>query len=155
MSYKSNFGDMSRGVANSVSAARSAARSKMQNIGLGLTTSLSSMFDGGFVGMSAEGILELKNYLTSYCNEIEDIIQGFDQTGDITSALKGDVQDAAYDYIAAIKDLLAAYVSTLKVGIAEADEAYNNFVAAGKSISSSVTDSASEIRSNASSVRLD
>ena len=105
--------------------------------------------------MSESGMAELKTQLQNYCSEIQAQIDQFDQTGDITGALKGEVQNAAYDFIAAIKTLLQAYVSTMKQEIAEADEAYQNFISAGQSISSDVQSAASDIRSNASNISLD
>lgn len=155
MSIKSTVGNITHNVQDTLSSVLNTATTQIENIIGSTTTSLSNIWSGGFTGMSEGGMEELKTALINYCEEIQGLIDGFDQTGDITSALKGDVQTAAYDFVAAIKELLQAYVSTMKQEISEADEAYQNFMASGKSISQDVQSAASDIRSNASSIRLD
>lgn len=152
---QSAVGSMVYGVQDVLSSTLSSARVHLDNIIGTVTTGLSHVYDGGFTGMSESGLEELKIYLNNYCNEVQQLIDGFDQTGDITSALKGEVQTAAYDYIAAIKKLLQAYVSTMRQEIAEIDEAYRNFVTANQSISQNVTSAAEEIRSQATGIQLD
>lgn len=155
MSIRSTIGNITRNVQDTLSTTLTTAKTQIENIVGSTTTSLSNIWSGGFTGMSETGIAELKTQLTNYCQEIQDIIEGFDQTGDITSALKGEVQTSAYDFIAAIKTLLEAYVSTMKQEIEEADEAYQNFLTSSQSIAQDVNDAASDIRSNASSISLD
>lgn len=155
MSIKSTIGNFSHSVQDTISSTLTTAKTQIENIVGSTTTGLSNIWNGGFTGMSESGMSELKTQLEAYCREVQDLINGFDQTGDITSALKGDVQTAAYDFIAAVKDLLQAYVSTMKQEIREADEAYQNFLKSSQSISQDVSDAASDIRSNASSISLD
>lgn len=155
MSIRSTIGNFSHSVQDTISSTLAAAKTQIENIVGSTTTGLSNIWNGGFTGMSESGMAELKTQLEAYCKEVQDLIDSFDQTGDITSALKGDVQTAAYDFIAAVKSLLQAYVSTMKQEISEADEAYQNFVKSGQSISQDVSDAASDIRSNASSISLD
>lgn len=154
-SIKSTIGNIAHNVQDTLSSVLTSAKTQIENIVGGTTTALSNIWSGGFTGMSETGMTELKNQLTKYCEEVQGVIDSFDQSGDITSALKGEVQEAAYDFIAAIKTLLQAYVSTMKQEIAEADEAYQNFIASGQSISQDVQSSASDIRSNASNISLD
>lgn len=155
MSIRSTVGNIAHNVQDRLSSILTTGKTQIENIVGSVTTSLSNIWSGGFTGMSESGMTELKTQLTNYCQEVQDLIDGFDQTGDITSALKGDVQTAAYDFIDAIKKLLQAYVSTMKQEIAEADEAYQNFVSSGQSIAQDVQAAASDIRSNASSISLD
>lgn len=155
MSIRSTVGNITHSVQDTLSSVLTTAKTQIENIVGTTTTSLTNIWSGGFTGMSESGMAELKTQLTNYCQEIQELIESFDQTGDITVALKGDVQTAAYDFIAAIKTLLQAYVSTMKQEIAEADEAYRNFLASGQSIAQDVSDAASDIRSNASNISLD
>lgn len=155
MSIRSTVGNFTHSVQDNISSLLATAKTQVENIVGSTTTSLTNIWSGGFTGMSESGMAELKTQLSNYCQEIQDLIESFDQTGDITMALKGDVQTAAYDFIAAIKTLLQAYVSTMRQEIEEADEAYRNFMASGQSISQDVSDAASDIRSNANSIRLD
>lgn len=71
------------------------------------------------------------------------------------SSFKRWITNCCCRFIAAIKELLTAYVSTMKQEIEEADEAYQNFMQSGQSVAQDVNSAASEIRSNASSIRLD
>lgn len=152
---RSSIGNIGHNVMDSLSSVLTTSKTQIENIVGGATTSLSNVWSGGFTGMSETGVAELKTQLTTYCENIQALIDGFDQTGDITSALKGEVQNAAYDFIAAIKTLLQAYVSTMKQEIDEVEEAYQNFVNSGRSIAQDVQAAASDIRSNASSISLD
>ena len=137
MSIRSTVGNMNHSFKDTISSTLSSVKTRLENIVGSTSTALSNIWEGGFTGMSEAGMTELKSSLTTYCQDIEDLISGFDQSGDITSAL------------------LQAYVSTMKQEIAEADQAYQNFLKSGTSISQDVTGSASEIRSNASEIRLD
>lgn len=155
MSIRSTVGNLTHSVQDTLSTALNTAKTQLENIVGSTTTTLSNVWSGGFVGMSEAGFEDLKTQLTNYCQDIQDIITGFDEKGNIEVALKGELQTAAADFIAAIKELLTAYVSTMKQEIEEADEAYQNFMQSGQSVAQDVNSAASEIRSNASSIRLD
>lgn len=155
MSIKSTIGNITHSVGDNLSSVLNTARTQIENIVGTATTTLSNVWSGGFTGMSESGISELKTQLSNYCEEVQGLIDSFDQTGDITSALKGEVQTAAYDFIAAIKTLLQAYVSTMRQEIDEVEEAYQNFMKSGQSIATDVQSAASDIRSNANSISLD
>lgn len=155
MNVRSTIGNIMHNVQNNLASSLIASKIQNENIVGSTITSLSNLWSGGFTGMSESGIAELRTQLANYCEEVQAIIEGFDQTGDITAALKGDVQTAAYDFIAAIKTLLQAYVSTMKQEIQEVDEAYQNFIISGQSIAQDVNEAASDIRSNANSISLD
>lgn len=154
-SIRSTIGNFEHLVHDTISSVLASARTQIQNLVGTATSRLSNIWSGGFTGMSEQGMADLKAQLSSYCQDVQDLIDSFDQTGDITSALRGEVQTAAYDFIAAIKSLLQAYVSTMRQEIDEADEAYRNFASSDKSISQDVESSASDIRSNANNIRLD
>ncbi len=155
MSVRSAVGNLTHTIQDNLAIILNIKRTEIENIVGSATTSLSNIWSGGFTGMSETGIAELKTQLINYCQDIQDIISDFDQTGDITSALKGEVQNAAYEFIAAIKVLLQAYVSQMKKGIAEADEAYQNFVKAAQSISQDVESAAQDIRSQARDINIE
>lgn len=155
MSIKSTIGGFIRDVQDNLSSILVTAKTQIEGIVGGIGASLSDIWSGGFTGMSEAGIAELKVQIGKYISDVQALIDGFDQTGDITSALKGDTQTAAYDFIAAIKKLLQAYVSTMKQELAEVDEAYTNFMASSQSIAQDVNEAASDIRSNASQISLD
>lgn len=113
------------------------------------------LWNGGFAGINEEGINTLNSNLDGYCQEIQDIINGFDETGDITSALKGRIQEAAQEFIKAIKDLLTAYVSTIKKEQDEALDAYRRYSEQTEELSTKVEADADDIRAQAQQIRLD
>ena len=152
---QSTIGNITRGVEAFSSGKLTNLGTQIESIVGNATASLSNIWAGGFTGMSESGIIELKDALTKYCDEIQAKIDSFDQSGDITSAFKGKSQTAVYDFISAIKSLLQAYVSTMRVEIDEAEEAYKNFANSDQSIAQNVQSAADEIRSNANSIRLD
>ena len=104
-SIRSTVGNIAHNVQDTINSVLTTAKTQIENIVGGAQTQLTNIWSGGFTGMSETGINELKTQLTNYCNEVQDLIDSFDQTGDITSALKGDVQTAAYEFIDAIKKL--------------------------------------------------
>lgn len=155
MSIRSTLGNITHNAEDFISNIFNGARTALENIVGNVSTSLSNIWSGGFVGMSESGIDELCSQIENYCQSIEAQIAQFDEKGNIENALKGDVQVAAADFIAAVKQLLQAYVSTMRQEIAESHEAYTNFVNSGKSIAQDVESAASDIRSNADSIKLD
>ena len=152
---RSAVGNIGHNIMDNLSSVLTTAKTQIENIIGGATTSLTNVWDGGFVGMSASGKDELKNNLENYCNRIQAIIDGFNHEGDISSAFKGDIEVAAKDFVAAIKELLQAYVSTMRQEISELEDAYNSFIAASSGVAQDVHDAAQDIRSNADSIRLD
>lgn len=155
MSVRSTVGNITHSVDDVVSNALSGARTALENIVGNVSTSLSNIWSGGFVGMSESGMQELCAQIENYCQSIEDSISQFDEKGNIENALKGDVQVAAVDFIAAVKELLQEYVGTMRQEINESEEAYDNFIQSGKSISQDVETAANDIRGTADSISLD
>lgn len=155
MSIQSTVGNIQHSVGDTVSTVVSQGKSRLASIVNSTTTGFKGIWSGGFAGMSDTGIKELENQLNKFCNEIDDLISSFDQEGDITQALKGDPQTAAYDFIDAVKKLLVAYVSRMKIEIDEMDKAYDSFKAASKSIAKDVKAAADGIRANAAAIKID
>lgn len=155
MSIKSTVGNIQHDIGDTASTILTQGKSMLANIVNSTTTGFKSVWSGGFTGMSHDGFLELANQLNKFCDEIDDLISGFDQEGDITQALKGDPQTAAYNFIDVVKQLLVAYVSQMRRELGDMEKAYNSFIASGQSIAKDVNDAANEIKSNAEKIRLD
>lgn len=130
-------------------------KTKLESVVGTTTTRFTNLWDGGFAGISEQGIEELKNELKNFCSAIEDQIASFDEEGEIANAYKGVIADAARDFIRAIEEILKAYVSTMKVNISEADLAFKNYKAGSQAISQNVIADAADIRKEAQSIRLD
>lgn len=155
MSVQSTISTFTYSVEDKISASLRTAKTAMTTAVGTITTKAGSLFNGGFVGMSDSGFESLKNAIKKYCSDLQTTINGYNTDADITGALKGDTQVAAQEFIEAVKDLLDAYISTIKQEIDEATEAYNNFKASSASIKTNVTSDAQQIRSDAKKISLD
>lgn len=155
MSIRSTVGSITHNLGNDINSAISTGRTLMENIVGSTSTQLSNIWGGGFTGMNHDEIGNLRDHLWFYASEVEELINSFNEEGDISISLKGDAQIAAIEFIKAVKQMLQAYVSTLKQEISEIDEAYQNFLTANSSVASDVQSAADEIRQNAQQIRLD
>lgn len=155
MSIQSALGNIVSNVKNDLQTLLSGAKSKLQGIVGTISTSLSNIWDGGFAGINENELDTLKDALNNYCNNIDDIINGFDQTTNLDVAYKGAINEAANDFVDAVKEILTAYVSTMRRNIAEADTAFANYKQAAQSIAQDVKSDAADIRSEAQKIRLD
>lgn len=118
------------------------------------SASLSHVWNGGFAGIDAARFDDLKVAMNSYVNSVQESINEFSELGAMTRAYKG-MDNAIIDYISSIKNLLNAYVSTLKRDIVEADMAFQNYQAAAKSIAMGISNDAQMIRSQAGQIKID
>lgn len=155
MSVQSVLGNLKHEFDDRVNDALTGGKAFFDNLVGTTSASMGNMWSGGFVGMSESGMEQLKQAIETYCKEIEAIIDEFNEEGDIDNALKGEVNTAARDFIRAVKQLLQAYVSTMRQGKDEANEAWNNWKQASQDISQNVTSDAEQIRSNAKQIRID
>lgn len=155
MSLQSFVGDALRGAQNTLSDVFSSAKGTLENIVGSTSTALTNVWSGGFAGISETGIVDLKNALNNYINNIEATIASFDEAGNIENALKGNIQTAAQDFIAAIKQLLQAWVTQMRVNLADLDSAYKNYTEAAADLSTQTSSNADSIRSQAQEIRLD
>lgn len=131
------------------------AKGTLENIVGSVGTKLSNLWDGGFAGIDENNFESLKQAIVQYCDEVDAIIDGFNQQGHLEVAYKGAIQDAANDFVVAVKEILVAYVSTMRRNIAEADTAFQNYRQAAQSIAQDVQADAANIRSEAQKVKLD
>ncbi len=155
MSLQSVTGNFIHDTSDSISTIITGARSTFDGIVGTATAGLSSLWSGGFVGMSEAGIEELKNAINTYCNDVQSIIDGFNEEGDIDGAFKGETNVAAREFIRAVKALLNAYVSTMRKFKDEANEAWTNWKQSSQDISTQVQANADDIRSQASGINID
>lgn len=88
--------------------------SKLEAIIGGATAKYSTLWDGGFVGIDTANYTVLIDAINNYIASLNSIIESFNTEANITGALKGEAQAAAIEYVAAIKKLLEAYVSSYK-----------------------------------------
>lgn len=113
--------------------------------------------DNNFVGISKDGIKTLSDNLKSYVDELQGIIDGYNENAKLNLALAegSKAATAASNFIKDIKVLLQAYISTIKVYADTAEKAYENWGKSDTSIGSDVDTSGSDIRQAAENLELD
>lgn len=143
--------------ANDVQSNLTSGKIAIENILGTLKTGLSNIFDGGFAGLDEKNYNILQSAIEKYVSDAQNIVAEFnpDNNGaDI--AYKGDVKVAVDDFLAAIKLILQAYVSTMKIEIAESKTAFEEWHRQTRDdVAKKVTQNASEIEKNAEKIKLD
>lgn len=155
MSLKTFTENLGNGIANRVNQAVTHAKSAIGNIIGTAKASFTSIWDGGFAGISEQGIEELKNALKQYCAAIEDHIASFNTAVPTEGAFAGPIRDASVDYLESIKDLLKAYVSTMKVNLDDLDAAFAAYMKQSNELAANIRSDAESIRSQAAQIKLD
>lgn len=157
MSLQTTIGNISAGAENIGQAGLAWASGRLESALGTIKTGLGSIWDGGFIGISEERLnSELIPEIQKYCEKIESTINQFNAEADVTAAFAGaDVQGPVSEFIGAVKEILAAYVSTMRQEIAAAQGAYQQYQSGARAVASNVAASAQEIRGAASGIRLD
>ena len=155
MSIQSAVGNIISNTKNDITSIITGAKGALENIVGSVGTKLSNLWDGGFAGIDENSFGTLKQAIMDYCKEVDEIINGFNQEGHLEVAYKGAIQDSANDFVVAVKEILVAYVSTMRRNIAEAVTAFQNYRQAAQSIAQDVQADAANIRSEAQKVKLD
>ena len=114
-------------------------------------------FDQNFVGISKEGIDDLSKNLKDYVNQLQSIMDGYNENANLNKALAEDSKAAlaASNFIKDIKTLLQAYISTIKVYAETAEKAYANWGKSDESIGTDVDSNSTDIRQAAENLQLD
>ncbi len=155
MSLQSLVGNVTSKVGNTVQDVVGQAKAHITNIFGTVKTGFSNIWGGGFAGIDENGLETLKGSIDTYCQGIEDTIKGFNEDANIEQAYKGVVGDAVRAYCEGVKELLAAYVSTMRTEKEDANTAFQNWKAAASQLASDITADADQIRSQANEIRVD
>lgn len=155
MSIQSAVGNITSNVTNDLQSLLITAKTNIQNIVGSVSTGLSAIWSGGFAGIDENNFEILKNALIKYCDDLDEHINGFNQEGRLQIAYKGAIQEAANEFVIAVKDILTAYVSTMRRNIAEADTAFQNYKQAAQSIAQDIRSDAQAVRDEASKIRIE
>lgn len=117
--------------------------SSLNNSGAGI----GSLYNGGVVGMSGD-MSPLTNEIKRYVEDLNDTVNRFNATADISTALKGQAAVAAKEYMASIGELIKSYCSY-----------YGNFINIAKSAQNQLAEGDSQnaraIREREESIRSD
>ena len=115
-----------------------------------------NLWADGFVGISKERLSNtLVPAIEKYCETIKNSINAFNAETETTSTFKGDVADAVSKYLADAKIALQTYVDNMETETTIANKAYEQWESQASAVAGTVNSSAEEIRSAASSFRLD
>lgn len=146
MSIQSIIGNGLSSVGHGVGEGLNQVSTYLENLLSGATAQLSSLWDGGFVGMNTANASVLSDAIEQYIAKLNEIVDGFNTAANIDVALKGEAASAATEYVTAIKSLLQAYTST-----------YRNFnkllTATVESMNEGDTQNASAIRTDAQDIQ--
>lgn len=155
MSIRSDLGNVFANVGNDIQTLIGQAKNAISNIFGSCETTLSHIWDGGFAGIDEKGLETLQNEIEKYCQGVEGVINGFNQNARVEQAYKGAIATAAADYVAAVKDFLAAYVSTVRQEKVDASTAFQNYAAGAQTFATDVGSDAQSIRTQAQQMRID
>ena len=157
MSIQSGLGNIASGAGNIGQSTLTWATGRIESIMGTVKTGLGSIWGGGFAGISEAKLnSDLIPAIEKYCETISNSINQFNAEADVTSSFAGpEVQAAVSEFVSSVKDLLTAYVSTMRQEIAAAQGAYQQYQSGAQSVGSSVSSTAQEIRGAASGIRLD
>lgn len=143
--------------ANDVQSNLTSGKIAIENILGTLKTGLSNIFDGGFAGLDEKNYSTLQTAIEKYITTAQNIVAEFkpDKNG-ADVAYKGDVKVAVDKFLDAIKLILQAYVSTMKIEIAESNTAFEEWHRqTTDDVAKKVSTNAEKIEENAKKISLD
>lgn len=109
-----------------------------------------------FGGISQTGKDELDKSIETFCNDVTDLVNQFDDKAEITKAFKGaKLEESVHDFLSSIKELLNAYVSLIRQNQDDLETAWTRWQEADQSVQSLASSAAQDIRTEANSIKLD
>jgi hypothetical protein len=114
MSIQSIAGNLGSSVFHSVTGTAQEIGSRIENLLGGAVASVSTLWDGGFVGFDMNNYQILTTAIENHVKQLEEVIDQFNTDAYIDGALKGQARDEAVEYVKAIKTLLQAYATTYR-----------------------------------------
>lgn len=154
-SLRADYGNMRAGYDNFVTNNVNQGISSMENAVGTFVAGLTSIWDGGFVGINTNNVGEIRDAIKNYCNEIEAHIASFNENASLEVAVKGKMNDASQDFIRSVKELLEAYVSTMKASLTDLEVAVQAMETSDSDLSNQISSNAQDIRSAAQAIRID
>lgn len=148
--------NITHNVKDKISEAHASTKAVFDKIAGRVSSSLSGhVFEKDFVGISESGLETLKQEIDKYIRSIQNIIDRFQENGDLTQAFAGAPLYAAQEFVKAVKTVLKAYVSTMKNEKNEIDEAIRNYRNASSTISQTLYEDKKSIEAQAQAISLD
>ncbi len=155
MSLQSSLGNIASAIGNDISGAINTISSRLNGILGDAKTQITSIWDGGFVGIDAKNAPMIAAALEKYISTIQDTLDRFNQITDIDRALKGASAEAAKEFLDAIKELMNAYVTQMRQDSKDLQEVIASYEQGSQDIARQVSQNAQDIRSEAEQIHLD
>lgn len=155
MSLQSSLGNIASAIGNDISGAINTISSRLNGILGNAKTQITSIWDGGFVGIDAKNAPMIAAALEKYISTIQDTLDRFNQITDIDRALKGASAEAAKEFLDAIKELMNAYVTQMRQDSKDLQEVIASYEQGSQDIARQVSQNAQDIRSEAEQIHLD
>jgi len=155
MSIQSMIGNAVSNVGHAATGALTELGTRLENAIGSASASISSLYDGGFVGLDSSNITTLTDSVEQYVQRLMAISDNFAKTNDISGALKGSSAQAAQEYVSAIAALLDAYCTTYRNFNTMANNAVSSFSEGDTSNASSIRDEAQNIITAAEGIKVD
>lgn len=116
---------------------------------------ISSLYDGGFVGINASNITTITDAVNNMITKIEAEMDNFNVNTEFSVGVKGEAEAAASEYVKAVKELVAAYVSTYKTFIKLANDSVEQMQTGDTANAQSIRTGAEAILKEANNIRVD
>lgn len=155
MSIKNIFGNWKSYVSHSSSQNLNDISKSFTNILSGSTAKLSSLWDGGFVGIDVNNYEDLTRRIDLFVEDMEEISTRFAQYSDISGALKGQAAEAAKEYIKELTLVINAYISFYKNFNVLITETADKMLLNDKENSNAIVEEASNVINDANNIRID
>lgn len=155
MSIKNIFGNWKSSVSHSSSQSINDVSKSFTSMLSGSTAKLSSLWDGGFVGIDVNNYEDLTRRIDLFIEDMEDISTRFAQYSDISGALKGQAAEAAKEYIKELTLVINAYISFYRNFNALIVETADTMLLSDKDNSNAISEEASNVIDDANNIRID
>lgn len=155
MSLQSSLGNIASSIGNDIAGAVNSISAKLNGILGNAKSQITSIWDGGFVGIDMSNAPMIADALEKYISTIQSTLDKFNQITDIDRALKGASAEAAKEFLDAIKELMSAYVTQMRQDSRDLQEIMANYEHGSQDIAKQVSTNAQAIKAAAEEIRLD
>ena len=152
MGIQSIIGDVKSTVGNKIKSFLDTAWGAVSGLSNNIGTFVANVWGGGFAGVSDFGAL--KSAVTSYSNNVQEIINQYDTKADLETTFKGKAGEEMTTFVVATKSLLDAYVKLVEKWNNELDEYYERYQQGDTTLQANVASDAQAVEQAAQKVDI-
>ena len=152
MGIQSIIGDVKSTVGNKIKSFLDTAWGAVSGLSNNIGTFVANVWGGGFAGVSDFGAL--KGAVTSYSNNVQEIINQYDTKADLETTFKGKAGEEMTTFVVATKSLLDAYVKLVEKWNNELDEYYERYQQGDTTLQANVASDAQAVEQAAQKVDI-